>query len=123
MAGTAYHMEALRRQRVLERKAEAMKRLEDTIAQPTEAAELARDLKQTQLVFSEPGQYAQNRLTYYKIGPERDRRQYDHSRDGPIVDRTRYELKREFNFLGQSLGMVKSDIRSLKLASPVCRRF
>lgn len=31
MAGTAYHMEALRRQRVLERKAEAAKRLEEVI--------------------------------------------------------------------------------------------
>ena len=35
MAGTAYHMEALRRQRVLERKSEAVKRIENTIAQVT----------------------------------------------------------------------------------------
>lgn len=62
MAGTAYHMEALRRQRVLERKAEAAKRIENTIAQPGDASDIVRDLKESQqLVFSEPGQYAQNR--------------------------------------------------------------
>ena len=33
MADTAYHMEALRRQRVLERKAEASKRIEDAVGQ------------------------------------------------------------------------------------------
>lgn len=33
MAGTNYHMEALRKQRVLERKSEAMKKLQETMGQ------------------------------------------------------------------------------------------
>ena len=43
MAGTAYHMEALRRQRVLERKSEAVKRIENTIAQVIEDGSLHKN--------------------------------------------------------------------------------
>lgn len=50
-------------------------------------------------------------------------RQYDHSRNGPVVDRTRHHLKREFNFLGSSLSMLKNDVVPENKPIPVCRRF
>lgn len=63
------------------------------------------------------------RLGYYKTGPTREMRQYDHSRNGPVVDKTNYELRREFNFLGNSLSMMKSDIVPEHKPIPMCRRF
>ncbi|XP_052263447.1 uncharacterized protein LOC127866724 isoform X2 [Dreissena polymorpha] len=123
MAGTAYHMEALRKTRVIERKNEAMKKLKESIGQKGDASGGQFDTGDTPLVFSEPGHYAQNRLTYYKIGRHRDQRQYDHSRNGPVVDKTNYALKREFNFLGSSLSMLKRDIVPSHKPIPTSRRF
>ncbi|XP_052263449.1 uncharacterized protein LOC127866724 isoform X4 [Dreissena polymorpha] len=61
MAGTAYHMEALRKTRVIERKNEAMKKLKESIGQKGDASGGQFDTGDTPLVFSEPGHYAQNR--------------------------------------------------------------
>ncbi|XP_045214976.1 uncharacterized protein LOC123565043 isoform X2 [Mercenaria mercenaria] len=122
MAGTAYHNEALRKQRLIERKSEAMRNLKESFGQHSIEAGIEQS-KPSNLVFSEAGHYAQNRLSYYKIGPMRDQRQYDHSRDGPIVDRSKYSLKQEFNFLGNSLSMLKSDIVPEHKPTPVCRRY
>ncbi|XP_052263450.1 uncharacterized protein LOC127866724 isoform X5 [Dreissena polymorpha] len=60
MAGTAYHMEALRKTRVIERKNEAMKKLKESIGQKGDASGGQFDTGDTPLVFSEPGHYAQN---------------------------------------------------------------
>ncbi|XP_060599115.1 uncharacterized protein LOC132752756 isoform X2 [Ruditapes philippinarum] len=122
MAGTYYHQEALRKARLIERKTEAMRRLQDSLGDSQEGPGIVES-KPSNLVFSEAGHYAQNRLTYYKIGPMRDQRQYDHSRDGPIVDRSKYNLRQEFNFLGNSLSMLKSDIVPAHKPTPMCRRF
>ncbi|XP_052766651.1 uncharacterized protein LOC128225142 isoform X2 [Mya arenaria] len=123
MAGTAYHMEALRKTRAIERKTEAMKRLRDSVGQQTYNPSGSGDTDGAPLVFSEPGHYAQNRLTYYKTGREREQRQYDHSRNGPVVDKSNYALRREFNFLGNSLSMLKADIVPAHKPIPVCRRY
>ncbi|XP_052766644.1 uncharacterized protein LOC128207638 isoform X1 [Mya arenaria] len=61
MAGTAYHMEALRKTRAIERKTEAMKRLRDSVGQQTYNPSGSGDTDGAPLVFSEPGHYAQNR--------------------------------------------------------------
>ncbi|KAL4239658.1 hypothetical protein ACF0H5_000464 [Mactra antiquata] len=120
---TAYHNEALRKARVLERKSQAMKRLlQEGPGQPLEGGQV-RDCAPVPLVHSEPGHYAQNRLSYYKTGPTREMRQYDHSRNGPVVDKTNYALRREFNFLGNSLSMLKADIVPEHKPIPVCRRY
>jgi len=67
--------------------------------------------------------FFKNRLTFFKVGPQRNQLQYDHSRNGPIVDRTKYNMRREFNFLGNSLSMMKGDITPTRKPVPMCRRF
>ncbi|XP_052263446.1 uncharacterized protein LOC127866724 isoform X1 [Dreissena polymorpha] len=67
MAGTAYHMEALRKTRVIERKNEAMKKLKESIGQKGDASGGQFDTGDTPLVFSEPGHYAQNRNNLEKF--------------------------------------------------------
>ncbi|XP_052766662.1 uncharacterized protein LOC128225142 isoform X3 [Mya arenaria] len=64
MAGTAYHMEALRKTRAIERKTEAMKRLRDSVGQQTYNPSGSGDTDGAPLVFSEPGHYAQNRSSH-----------------------------------------------------------
>lgn len=59
MAGTNYHMEALRKQRVLERKSEAMKKLQEGFGQSGDME--IKENKPSPLMFSEAGHYAQNR--------------------------------------------------------------
>ncbi|XP_045214978.1 uncharacterized protein LOC123565043 isoform X5 [Mercenaria mercenaria] len=59
MAGTAYHNEALRKQRLIERKSEAMRNLKESFGQHSIEAGIEQS-KPSNLVFSEAGHYAQN---------------------------------------------------------------
>lgn len=59
MAGTAYHMEALRKTRVIERKTEAMRKMKESLGQPGETTNI-QNTQSAPLVFSEAGHYAQN---------------------------------------------------------------
>ncbi|XP_053393619.1 uncharacterized protein LOC123565043 isoform X3 [Mercenaria mercenaria] len=61
MAGTAYHNEALRKQRLIERKSEAMRNLKESFGQHSIEAGIEQS-KPSNLVFSEAGHYAQNRF-------------------------------------------------------------
>ncbi|XP_060599116.1 uncharacterized protein LOC132752756 isoform X3 [Ruditapes philippinarum] len=60
MAGTYYHQEALRKARLIERKTEAMRRLQDSLGDSQEGPGIVES-KPSNLVFSEAGHYAQNR--------------------------------------------------------------
>jgi len=99
-----------------------MKQLQDSLGQ-TNMTQYASTEQKPQLVYSEPGHYAANRLTYFKVGPERDRRQYDHSITGPVVDRSKYQLRREFNQMGASLRMLNGDVRPEFKPTPMHRHF
>ncbi|XP_060599122.1 uncharacterized protein LOC132752756 isoform X5 [Ruditapes philippinarum] len=61
MAGTYYHQEALRKARLIERKTEAMRRLQDSLGDSQEGPGIVES-KPSNLVFSEAGHYAQNSL-------------------------------------------------------------
>jgi len=62
MAGTAYHMETLRKTRVIERKQEAMRQLqENAMGQTSQTGDRSYEQKQAPLVYSEPGHYAASR--------------------------------------------------------------
>ncbi|XP_045214977.2 uncharacterized protein LOC123565043 isoform X4 [Mercenaria mercenaria] len=72
MAGTAYHNEALRKQRLIERKSEAMRNLKESFGQHSIEAGIEQS-KPSNLVFSEAGHYAQNR-EFSKYPPEQTNR-------------------------------------------------
>ncbi|KAK3608226.1 hypothetical protein CHS0354_007241 [Potamilus streckersoni] len=105
---TAYHNEALRKQRVIERKKEATRRFIDQHGQAGQnQAHVDAAPNKDKILYSEPGHYEQNRHLYFRIGVQRERRQYDHSRNGPILDSSRYQLKKEFNFISKSTPMLR----------------
>ncbi|XP_060599121.1 uncharacterized protein LOC132752756 isoform X4 [Ruditapes philippinarum] len=72
MAGTYYHQEALRKARLIERKTEAMRRLQDSLGDSQEGPGIVES-KPSNLVFSEAGHYAQNR-EFSKYPPEQTNR-------------------------------------------------
>ena len=53
------------------------------------------------------------RSIYNWMGKERCRRQYDHSRNGPLLSSTWYSLKRELNSIGQCMPLSSGEGRSL----------
>lgn len=61
MGDTAYHMEALRKARVIERKSEAMRKLKENFGQGGADTSGAREMCQAPLVYSEPGHFEQTR--------------------------------------------------------------
>lgn len=47
-----------------------------------------------------------SRTNYHWLGISRERKQYDHSRNGPIMAGTWCDLKRELNGIGQCLPLA-----------------
>ncbi|XP_052067875.1 uncharacterized protein LOC127707419 isoform X4 [Mytilus californianus] len=114
MAESAYHNEALRRQRIIERKRDAQVRLLEGPQSNEMPGYGGADMKDT-VLYSGPGHFEQSRITrqvrkkeehllrstYNWLGTARDRKQYDHSRNGPVVASSWYGLKSELNGIGQ----------------------
>ncbi|CAC5384166.1 unnamed protein product [Mytilus coruscus] len=100
MAESAYHNEALRRQRIIERKRDAQVRLLEGPQSNEMPGYGGADMKDT-VLYSGPGHFEQSRSTYNWLGTARDRKQYDHSRNGPVVASSWYGLKSELNGIGQ----------------------
>ncbi|XP_046337274.1 uncharacterized protein LOC124118971 isoform X4 [Haliotis rufescens] len=98
----SYHMEALRKQRLLDRKNEALRRLEKQGTDLTKDAVmdgyLSKQTPKESPLITDEGQFNQQRSVLSWIGKERNRRQYDHSRDGPILPNTWTSLKKELQF-------------------------
>ncbi|KAK3091301.1 hypothetical protein FSP39_018783, partial [Pinctada imbricata] len=53
------------------------------------------------------------RSIYNWIGRERCRRQYDHSRNGPLLDSTWYSLKKELSTIGQCMPLSSGEGKAL----------
>ncbi|XP_052263448.1 uncharacterized protein LOC127866724 isoform X3 [Dreissena polymorpha] len=102
MAGTAYHMEALRKTRVIERKNEAMKKLKESIGQKGDASGGQFDTGDTPLVFSEPGHYAQNRSSHIVSSKTR-------SKDAVVFEEVVHDPNFKYRMLKES-GILPSHV-------------
>ncbi|XP_046549602.1 uncharacterized protein LOC124259514 isoform X3 [Haliotis rubra] len=98
----SYHMEALRKQRLLDRKNEALTRLESQGSDLTREAVmdgyLSKKTPKESVLITDGGQFDQQRSVHSWIGKEWNRRQYDHSREGPVLPCTWTSLKKELEF-------------------------
>merc|ERR1719288_242457 len=52
---------------------------------------------------ADQGQFYQTRSVHTWTGPERNRRAYDRSREGPVMGQSKRSLEREMNFRENSL--------------------
>ncbi|XP_041362393.1 uncharacterized protein LOC121378333 isoform X6 [Gigantopelta aegis] len=101
MSGSAYHWDALRKERILQRKREALRRLQnpDPVIDNT-----GRTKKREEpLVIADQGEFVNLRSITMWTGTERNRRFYDHSRMGPVNDQSWRSLRRELKFREASL--------------------
>nr|XP_011454465.2 uncharacterized protein LOC105347200 isoform X4 [Crassostrea gigas] len=110
MAESAYHMEALRRQRVIDRKRAALDKMVNGGSQDT-GPNVEQANAKNPILFSGPGDYDTNRCIYNWIGTERCRRQYDHSRNGPILPSSWQSLQRELNSIGRGTPLLAGEGR------------
>lgn len=102
------HFEARRRQMFLDRVANAKKGMalcrDDSVALPSNG-----DIQQPQHVMcTDQGQFYQTRSAYVWTGPERNRRTYDRSREGPVLGSSWRHLEREMNFRQHSLSTISN---------------
>ncbi|KAJ8318432.1 hypothetical protein KUTeg_003523, partial [Tegillarca granosa] len=186
MAESNYHFEARRKERLIERKHEALARLSKggELGDCTCTSDLKGNTgtKNTQIMYSGPGDFDNNSLRlnifvgpsqkiyhrkidnnpedkvyplihpeeyeisrpkkqlpprkpHYKIskdmsiynwiGTARDRRQYDHSRNGPLLDSTWYSLRKEMMGLGkgtplygEGYSLTFEDLQRVKVVTP-----
>ncbi|XP_074648481.1 uncharacterized protein LOC141903963 isoform X2 [Tubulanus polymorphus] len=89
MTSYQYHMEALRKQRVLERKQEALRR--QAMANE-DAQKIGNSLQyRTQMNDGNMSLEPDNRKMSFRY----DKDMYDHSRDGPVLDATWYRIKKQ----------------------------
>jgi len=109
MAESAYHQEARRRQRVLERKHEALRKLTEKGLEDSENPVDADGKRKTPILFTGSGNFETHRSVYPWFGSQRDKRQYDHSRNGPLLPPTWHALRRELYNIGQGTPLLSGD--------------
>ncbi|KAK6187523.1 hypothetical protein SNE40_005528 [Patella caerulea] len=100
----AYHWDALRKKRVLDRKHEALDRLMHAGSEnPVPTHIMARACEPaSNIVSTDPEQFNQIRSVNSWIGRERNKREYDHSRDGPLLNSSWQGLRTEYGFRKQA---------------------
>ncbi|KAH9492516.1 hypothetical protein Btru_046304 [Bulinus truncatus] len=102
------HMEARRRQMFMERVCAARRRLESQQTQENqEGASSAFTSQSEPLLSSDGGPSKTARFVNIWIQPEKLRRDYDHSRNGPVRDQTWHSLERELNSRERCLSSSK----------------
>jgi len=115
------HQEARRKQMFMDKVVEARRRqtlsVEDNKVSPSSGANSASD----KVMCTDQGQFYQTRSVHTWTGPERNRRAYDRSREGPVLGQSKRALKQEMNFRENSLSSshYQSTIHGARL--PACR--
>ncbi|XP_060063416.1 uncharacterized protein LOC132543894 isoform X1 [Ylistrum balloti] len=126
MSECAFHQEARRRQANLEKKQEALKRL---LAKQSQSSSCEQDAtltgSKTAIMFSGADNFDTKRNKSNWMGTERDKRQYDHSRNGPLLDSTWHNLRRQLFHIGlvtplSTTGKPTSfqDLQQVRVLSP-----
>ncbi|XP_033741155.1 uncharacterized protein LOC117327974 isoform X2 [Pecten maximus] len=126
MAESALHQEARRLQANLDKKQEALKR---HLAQQSQ--KMCGELDYTKAgsksatMFSGADNFDTKRNKNNWMGTERDKRQYDHSRNGPLLDSTWHNLRRQLFHIGlvtplSTTGKPTSfqDLQQVRVISP-----
>ncbi|XP_005110083.1 uncharacterized protein LOC101850851 isoform X2 [Aplysia californica] len=98
------HQEARRKQVFMDRVCEARRRMafsQDDAPQASGSCGGQRDSEK--VMCTDQGQFYQTRSCHTWTGPERNRRAYDRSREGPKLGQSWRALEREMNFRENSL--------------------
>lgn len=97
------HQEARRKQMFMDKVCEARRRMtvssDDNKVDSSSGANSVSD----KVMCTDQGQFYQTRSVHTWTGPERNRRAYDRSREGPVMGQSQRALKREMNFRENSL--------------------
>ncbi|XP_021348953.1 uncharacterized protein LOC110447519 isoform X2 [Mizuhopecten yessoensis] len=126
MAECAFHQEARRRQANLDRQQEARKRF---IARQSQNMSGALDPNLSggndAIMFSGADNFDTKRNKNNWMGTERDKRQYDHSRNGPLLDSTWHNLRRQLFNIGMVTPITTTgkptsfqDLQQVRVLSP-----
>ncbi|XP_069124320.1 uncharacterized protein [Argopecten irradians] len=125
MAECAYHMEARRLQAIHDRKQMALKRCMEQQSQNMSGEVQEKMATKSATMFSGADNFDTKRNKNNWMGTERDKRQYDHSRNGPLLDSTWHNLRRQLFHIGlvtplSTTGKPTSfqDLQQVRVISP-----